>query len=93
MMMPAMVPYLLHVGQATYHEAQLFWKEVTRVVDRVEMLPSGQRISTSMSAFQPGRRETVYERNGESRAGNEAIRKMLERKLFPHLGQLVDAYI
>ena len=93
-MIPAMVPYLLQVGQWTYQEAQLFWKEASRVVDRVEMVPSGKRISTSLSAFQPARRETGHEKNGVSyRSGNDAFRKWMERQLFPHLGQLVDAYI
>lgn len=92
--MPAMVPYLLQIGQATYQEAQLFWKELTRPVDRVEMLPPGRRISTFMNPFHPARREIPQERNGYyPRAGNDGIRKLLEKQLFPHLGQLVDAYV
>ena len=93
-MIPAMVPYLLHVGQWTSQEAQHFWRETMQVVHRVEMLPSGKRISTSLSAFQPWRREAGPEKSGLlHQPGNNVLRKLLERQLFPHLGQQVDTYV
>lgn len=93
-MIPAMVPYLLHVGPWAYQEAQQFWKEAVRAVDRVEMIPSGKRISTSMNSFQPARRDAGMEKTGPSpRHGNLLFRKAMERQLFPHLGRQVDAYV
>jgi len=93
-MMPAMVPYLLHVGPWTYQEAQLLWKEAMRVVDRVEMVPAGRRVSTDFHPFHTTHRETGQDRAyGAHRPRNDVFRKWLERQLYPHLGQQVDAYV
>ncbi len=93
-MLPPMVPYLLQMGHLTYQDVQLYWKEANKVVERVEMVSSGKGISSWLTHFYRLRHGNGTEKGYPgARQTDDVFRRVVERQLYPHLGQHVDGYI